>query len=73
MHATIRRKRRRETLVEVVEVLVLAIVAVATPYGGYVAARWDGRQALLYGHASTDRFRAGAASTRGAMLALPRV
>jgi hypothetical protein len=59
------RKRRWETLVEIVEVLVLAIVAVATSYSGYMAARWDGRQALLYGHASTDRFRADAASTRG--------
>jgi hypothetical protein len=59
------RKRRWETLVEVVEVVVLAIVAVATSYSGYMAARWDGRQALLYGHASTDRFRADAASTRG--------
>lgn len=59
------RKRRWETLVEIAEVLVLAIVAVATSYSGYMAARWDGRQALLYGHASTDRFRADAASTRG--------
>jgi hypothetical protein len=59
------RKRRWETLVEVVEVLVLAIVAIATSYSGYMAARWDGRQALLYGHASTDRFTADAASTRG--------
>ena len=60
-----RRRRRWETLVEVVEVVVLAIVAVATSYSGYMAARWDGRQALLYGHASTDRFKADAASTRG--------
>lgn len=59
------RKRRWETLVEVVEVVVLAIVAVATSYSGYSAARWDGRQALRYGHASTDRFKADAASTRG--------
>jgi hypothetical protein len=59
------RKRRWEMLVEVVEVVVLAIVAVATSYSGYMAARWDGRQALLYGHASADRFRADAASTRG--------
>jgi hypothetical protein len=59
------RKRRWETLVEVVEVLVLAIVAVATSWSGYAAARWDGRQALLYGHASTYRFQADAASTRG--------
>jgi hypothetical protein len=57
--------KRGETLVEIVEVLVLAMVAVATSYSGCVAARWDGRQALLYGHASTDRFRADAASTRG--------
>jgi hypothetical protein len=60
-----RRRRRWETLVEVVEVVVLAIVAVATSYSGYMAARWDGRQALLYGHASTDRFKADTASTRG--------
>lgn len=60
-----KRRRRWETLVEVIEVVVLAIVAVATSYSGYVAARWDGRQALLYGHASTDRFKADAASTRG--------
>jgi hypothetical protein len=60
-----RRKRRWETLVEVVEVIVLAIVAVATSWTGYSAARWDGRQSLLYGHASTDRFKADAASTRG--------
>lgn len=59
------RKKRWETFVEIVEVLVLAMVAVATSYSGYAAARWDGRQALLYGHASTDRFRADAASTRG--------
>jgi hypothetical protein len=59
------RKRRWETLVEVAEVIVLAIVAVATSYSGYVAARWDGQQSLLYGHASADRFRADAASTKG--------
>ena len=60
-----RRKRRWETLVEVVEVLVRAIVAVATPWSGYAAARWDGQQSLLYGHASADRFKADAASTKG--------
>ena len=45
--------------------IVLAIVAVATSWSGYVAARWDGQQSLLYGHASADRFRADAASTKG--------
>jgi hypothetical protein len=60
-----RRKRRWETLVEIVEVLVLAIVAIATSWSGYSAARWDGRQSLLYGHASANRFKADAASTKG--------
>jgi hypothetical protein len=59
------RKRRWETLVEVVEVAVLAIVAVATAWSGYEAARWDGQQSLLYGHATADRFKADAASTAG--------
>src|SRR5215471_11776824 len=59
------RQKRWETLVEVVEVLVLAIVAVATAWSGYMAARWDGQQSLRYGHANADRFKADAASTRG--------
>jgi len=60
-----KRKARWEVAVEVAEVLVLAIVAIATAWSGYQAARWDGEQAVLYGHASADRFRADAASTLG--------
>ena len=60
-----KRKARWEVLVEIVEVAVLAIVAVATAWSGYQAARWDGQQSLLYGHATTDRFKADAASTYG--------
>jgi len=52
-------------LIEVVEVIVLALVAIATAWSGYQAAKWDGRQSLLYGTASTDRFKADAASTAG--------
>ena len=52
-------------LVEIVEVAVLAIVAVATAWSGYQSARWDGQQSLQYGHATTDRFKADAASTYG--------
>jgi hypothetical protein len=52
-------------LVEVVEVIVLALVAIATAWSGYQAAKWDGQQSLLYGTASTDRFKADAASTAG--------
>ncbi|HEY6278141.1 MAG TPA: hypothetical protein VIX86_17635 [Streptosporangiaceae bacterium] len=60
-----KRKRRWEIIVEIVEVAVLAIVAVATAWSGYQAARWDGQQSVLYGHATADRFKADAASTVG--------
>jgi hypothetical protein len=54
---------RWHELVEVVEVAILAIVAVATAWSGLQAAKWDGRQSLLYGEASSYRFQADAAST----------
>ena len=50
-------------LLEGVEVVILAVVAVATAWSGLQAAKWDGRQSLLYGQASSDRFQADAAST----------
>jgi hypothetical protein len=40
------------------EALLLAVVAVATAWSGYQAAKWDGRQAELYGEASTIRIDA---------------
>jgi len=49
-----------------VEVALLAIVAVATAWSGYQAARWDGRQAFLYGTSSSLHFEAEAAETLGA-------
>jgi hypothetical protein len=45
------------------EVAILAFVAVATAWSGLQAAKWDGRQSLLYGQASSYRFQADAAST----------
>jgi hypothetical protein len=60
-----KRKARWEVLVEIVEVAVLAIVAVATAWSGYQSAQWDGQQSLLYGHATADRFKADTASTYG--------
>lgn len=60
-----KRKARWEVLIEIVEVAVLAVVAIATAWSGYQAARWDGQQSLLYGHATADRFQANAASTYG--------
>lgn len=50
---------------EIVEVILLAIVAIATAWSGYQAARWDGRQAFLYGTASRQRIEADAAVTVG--------
>ena len=53
---------------EIIEVFVLAIVAIATAWSGYQATKWDGQQSLLYGHSSRDRFQADAASTFGGQL-----
>jgi hypothetical protein len=59
------RRERWETVAEIIEVVVLAVVAVATAWTGFQASRWDGRQSYLYGHASSLRFQADAASTYG--------
>src|SRR5262249_57891819 len=48
---TRRPKRWSERVIEIVEVAVLATVAIATAWSGYQAARWDGHQAFLYGQA----------------------
>lgn len=53
------------TTLEILEVILLAIVAIATAYSGYQATKWDGQQSLLYGHSTRDRFEAEAASTYG--------
>jgi hypothetical protein len=54
-----------EKVIEIVEVIVLAIIAIATAWSGYQAAKWDGRQSVLYGTATRYRFEANAASTNG--------
>lgn len=45
----------REGRIELLEAILLAIVAVATAWSGYQTARWDGRQAHLYGISNKDR------------------
>lgn len=60
-------KQRWEQVAEVVEVLFLAVVATATAWSGYQAAKWDGRESALYEDATRDRFRAEAASTLGGL------
>ena len=58
-------ERYWEKVVEVLEVAVLAIVAMATAFSGYQGTQWGGEQARLYGLASSTRFEAEAASTLG--------
>ena len=56
---------RRLRVLEIVEAFVLALVAIATAWSGYQAARWDGREAELYGTSSRLRLTATQDSTRG--------
>jgi hypothetical protein len=60
-----REKRTWREVAEILEVIVLAAVAIATAWSGYQAARWDGRQAFLYGTASRGRIQADEATTLG--------
>jgi hypothetical protein len=50
-------------ILEIVEALVLAIVAIATAWSGYQAALWTGHQSELYGQASKLRVQAEGAAT----------
>ena len=56
---------RSDLIVEIAEAILLGIVAIATAWSGYQAARWDGRQAELYGRASTVRNQADQSLTLG--------
>lgn len=56
---------RGETLIEIGEAVLLALVAVATAWSGYYTARWDGQQALLYGTSAGLRTEAAVAATEG--------
>lgn len=58
-------RRHWTEFAEILEVIVLAAVAIATAWSGYQAARWDGRQAFLYGTASRLRIEADEALTLG--------
>jgi hypothetical protein len=52
---------RMHEVMEIVEAIVLALVAVTTAWSGYQAARWDGQQSLLYGQSSRLRVEAESA------------
>jgi hypothetical protein len=50
--------------IEIVEAILLAIVAIATAWSGYQTGRWDGDQAHLYGLANKERAAQNRATTR---------
>ena len=52
-----------DRVAEIVEVVVLSMVAILTAWSGYQGAKWGGQQAILYATASTDRLKAEALST----------
>jgi hypothetical protein len=64
-HHETRTHERWHRVLEIFEVFLLAIVAIATAWSGFQAAKWDGRQSFDYGTASRLRFEADAASTAG--------
>src|ERR1039458_10387258 len=55
------REYRMPRTVEIVEGIVLAIVAITTAWSGYQAALWTGHQSKLYSVANRLRVQAGGA------------
>ena len=49
-------------LLEIIEALVLAVVAISTAWSGYQAELWTGHQSELYGQASKLRVEAEGAA-----------
>jgi hypothetical protein len=52
----------RHAILEIIEAVVLAIVAITTAWSGYQAALWTGHQSELYGQASKLRVQAEGAA-----------
>jgi len=61
---------RRAELVEIGEAILLAVVAIATAWSGYQTARFDARQAHLYGLSNKYRAAENRAATRSGQLQL---
>jgi hypothetical protein len=59
------REYRMPRTVEIVEGIVLAIVAITTAWSGYQAALWTGHQSKLYSVANRLRVQAGGAVAAG--------
>ena len=54
---------RHHGMLEIAEALLLALVTVTTAWSGFQAAKWDGKNALLYGESSKYRTVGTQAST----------
>jgi hypothetical protein len=57
--------QRRKEISELIEIAILAVVAVATAWSVYQAARWEGRQAFLYSESTRLRIEGDEAATLG--------
>jgi hypothetical protein len=62
---TAREKRRWEEIIEILEVVLLALAAIATAWSGYQSAKGDGQQSVLYADAGVDRVQADTAAALG--------
>src|SRR5215472_4339654 len=62
--------RRREEILEIAQAVLLALVAIATAFSGYQAARWDSNSAQLYGQSSRLRSMAAQAQNQAGQLYL---
>jgi hypothetical protein len=61
-HLTEHEGSERSAILEIIEAVVLAIVAITTAWSGYQAALWTGHQSELYGQASRLRVQAEGAA-----------
>jgi hypothetical protein len=61
----VKENRRWEEVIEILGVLMLAVAAVATAWGGFQAAKGDGRQSVLYAEAGVDRVHATTVAIAG--------
>ena len=62
-HLSEPKESREHVMLEILEAVVLAIVAITTAWSGYQAALWTGHQSELYGQASKLRIQAEGAAT----------
>lgn len=64
------RPSRRDEILEIAQAVLLALVAIATAWSGYEAARWDSTSAELYGESSRLRTTAAQHQTAAGQLTL---